>query len=70
MNTAVPPAPKPVIARAIAVAVKLPNPSTLSTRINDISRASRPAERKKRERECIFSVLFNPALEVTPPIPW
>ena len=45
-NTSVPPAPKPVRARAIAENVKFPKPSTLNTRISEISRARRDEDVK------------------------
>ena len=38
-KTSVPPAPKPVRARAIAENVKFPKPSTLNTLMSEISRA-------------------------------
>jgi hypothetical protein len=64
-NTSVPPAPKPVRARAIAEKVKLPKPSTRKTLINEISRARREEDVKKSagRYNSAFYLLYIPSID-------
>ena len=61
-KTRVPPAPKPVRARAIAENVKLPKPSTLNTLMSEISRARSDEDVKNNagKYNSTFTFLIGP----------